>query len=131
MDENDISRWFGEYVDVFEACGRGESHVRSLLSYWGVPLLVATDDGFVALTTEDQVVTAAQQQIDRLRAASYDHSEVLGFDVTRLNATSALYRGEYSWQGSNGEEIGRPTVTFLLTDGLDGPRISALVPHST
>ena len=70
MEENDISRWFGQWVEVFVACGRGESDARSLLAYYGVPLLVATDDGFIALTTEDQVVGAAQQQIDGMRAAA-------------------------------------------------------------
>ena len=130
MDEDEVSRWFGEYLDVFEACGRGERDAAALLAYWGVPLLVATDDGFFALTTEDQVVAAARQQIDRLRAGGYDRSDVLGSDVTWLNATSALYRGEFSWRRADGEEIGRPTVTYLFTDGSDGPRISALVPHS-
>jgi hypothetical protein len=48
VDENDVGRWFGEYLKVFEACGRGESDARSLLAYYGVPLLVASDDGFLA-----------------------------------------------------------------------------------
>ena len=130
VDENQVGRWVAEYVDAFAACGRGESDARSLLSYWGVPLLLATDEGFFPLTTEDQVVEAAQQQIDRLRAAGYDHSDVLGFHVTRLNATSALYRGEFSWRRRDGDEIGRPTVTFLVTAGSDRPSISALAPHS-
>ena len=96
MDENDVSRWVGEYVDVFASCGRGESDTRSLLAYYGVPVLFATDHAFIALTTEDQVVEAVQQQIDGMRAAAYDHSDVLASDVTVLNATSALYRGDFS-----------------------------------
>lgn len=129
MDEDQVRRWFGEYLDVFEACGRGESDARGLLAYWGVPLLVATDDGFSALTTEAQVLEAARQQLDRLNAAGYDRSDALGSDVTWLNATSALYQGEFSWRRADGDELGRPVVTYLLTDGPDGLRISALVPH--
>lgn len=64
MNATDVSRWFGEYLEVFEACGRGDSEARSLLAYYGVPLVAATDDGFAALSTEDQVVAVAQQQID-------------------------------------------------------------------
>lgn len=130
MDENDVSRWFGEYLDVFAACGRGESDTRSLLSYYGVPVLFATDDGFIALTSEDHVVAAAQQQIDGMRAAGYDHSDILGSDVTVLNATSLLYRGEFSRRRADGDEISRLTVTYLVTDGSAGRRISALVLHS-
>jgi hypothetical protein len=55
---------FGEYVEAFAACGRGESETRALLAYYGVPLLLATDGGFIALTTEDQLVGTMQQQID-------------------------------------------------------------------
>jgi hypothetical protein len=130
MNEHDVSRWFGDYVGVFEACGRGESDARSLLAYYGVPLLLATDDGFIALTTEDQVVGAVQQHIDGMRAAAYDHSEILGSDVTVLNATSALYRQEFSRRRADGDEISRLTVTYLVTDGSVGRRISALLVQS-
>jgi len=130
VDEHDVDRWLGEYLDAFAACGRGESDAASLLAYYGIPLLLATDDGFIALTSDDQIVAAAQQQIDGMRAADYDHSEVLGSEVTVLNATSALYRGAFSRRRADGAEIGRFTVTYLVTDGSVGRRISALVLHS-
>lgn len=130
MNSNDVSRWFGEYLDVFAACGRGEGNTTSLLAYYGVPLLIATDDGFVALTSEDQVVAAAQPQIDGMRTANYDHSEVLHSDVIGLNATSAIYRGEFSRVRDDGTEISRLTVSYLVTDGPVGRRISALAVHS-
>ncbi len=130
MDGNDVGRWFGEYLKVFEACGRGENEADSLLAYYGVPLLVVTDDGFIALETEDQVVAAAQQQIDGMRAAAYDHSDVLSAEITVLNAKSALYLGDFSRRRADEGEIGRLTVTYLVTDGSVGRRISTLVLHS-
>lgn len=129
MEDSDVSRWFGEYLDAFAACGRGESDTTSLLSYYGVPLLLTTDDASLALTTDDQVVTAAQQQVDGMRAANYDHSQVLDSQVTVLNSTSALYRGAFSRQRSDGSEISRLTATYLVTDGPAGPRISVLAIH--
>ena len=130
MNDNDVSRWFAEYLDAFAACGRGERPATSLLAYYGVPLLLATDDGFVALTNEDQVVAVAKQQIDGMRAANYDHSDVLHSDVTVLNAASAIYRGEFSRVRGSGAQIGRLTVSCLVTDGLAGRRVSALAVHS-
>jgi hypothetical protein len=130
VDKSDVSRWFGEYLDAFAACGRGESDTASLLAYYGVPLLLTTDDGFVALTSDDQVVAAMQGQVDGMRAADYRRSEVLGSEVTVLNSTSALYRGTFSRQRSDGGEIGRLTGTYLVTDGSIGRRISALAVHS-
>ena len=61
VDSSDVSRWFGEYLDVFAACGRGESDTNALLGYYGVPLLVTTDGGF---TAPDRCVP-----LSRLRAA--------------------------------------------------------------
>jgi hypothetical protein len=126
----DVNGWFDEYLDTFAACGRGERNATSLLGYYGVPLLLATDDGFVALASEDQVVAVAKQQIDGMQAAAYDHSNILHSEVTVVNATSAIYRGEFSRVRADGAEINRLAVTYLVTDGPAGRRISALVVHS-
>ena len=130
VDTNDVNEWFGEYLAAFAACGRGESDAASLLAYYGVPLLVTTDDGFFALTSGDQVVAVMQQQVDGMRAASYGRSEVLGSRVTILNSTSALYHGTFAWHNSDGGEISRPALTYLVTNGPAGRRISALAVHS-
>jgi len=130
VDSGDVSRWFGGYLDAFAACGRGERDTAALLAYYGVPLLLTTDGGFFALTSDDQVVAAVQQQVDGMRAAGYHHSEILDSEVAVLNATSALYRGTFSRQTSDGGEIGRLTATYLVTDGAAGRRIAVLAVHS-
>lgn len=125
-----MNRWFGEYLNAFAACGRGESAAVCLLTYYGVPLLVTTDEGFFAVTSDEQVVAVLQQQVDGMRAAGYSHSQILGSEVTVLNSTSALYRGTLSRQRSDGAEISRLTATYLVTGGPAGRRISALLVHS-
>jgi hypothetical protein len=100
VDSNGVSRWFGEYLDAFAACGRGE------------------------------VVAAVQEQVDGMRAAAYGRSEILDSEVTVLNSTSALYRGTFSRQRSDGGEISRLTATYLVTDGAAGRCISVLAVHS-
>jgi hypothetical protein len=130
VDSSDVSPWFGEYLDAFAACGRGEKDTASLLAYYGVPLLITTDGGVFALTSGDQIVAAVAPQIDGMRAAGYHRSEVLGSEITVLNATSALYQGMYAYHRSDGSEISRVTVTYLVTDGTAGRRISVLAVHS-
>jgi hypothetical protein len=130
VDSDDVSQWFGEYLDAYTACGRGERDTDELLAYYGVPLLVTTDDGVFALTSDDQVLEVMRHQVDGMRVAGYARSEALGSEVTVLNSTSALYRGTYSWQKSDGAEIRRVTLTYLVTDGPAGRRISALLVHS-
>lgn len=129
MNDSDVRKWIGEYLDAFAACGRGDGDAASLLAYYGVPLLVTTDDGLIAVTSEEQVLAVAKQQIDGMRAANYDHTDVLDSDVTVVNAASALYRGEFSRVGAQGDEISRLRLSYLVTDGPVGCRISALLVH--
>jgi hypothetical protein len=126
VDDNDVSRWFGEYLDAFAACGRGESETATLLDWYGVPLLITTDDGSFPLTTGDQVVAALQPQVDGMRAAGYHRSEILDAEISVLNGTSALYHGTFSRRQADGSEVGRVTATYLVTDGPAGRRISVL-----
>jgi hypothetical protein len=79
--------------------------------------LLSTDDGFFALTSDDEVVAAVQLQVDAMRAAAYDRSVILDAEITALNSTSALDRGTFSRQRSDGSEINRLTATYLVTDG--------------
>lgn len=129
VDNRDASLWFRQYLDAFAACGRGETSTAALLAYYGVPLLLTTDGGVFALTSDDQIVAAVQPQVDRMRAAGYHHSEVVGSEVNVLNSTSALYRGTFSYHRNDGSEISLVTVTYLVTDGAAGRRISALLVH--
>ena len=126
-----MTRWFGEYLDVFAACCRGERDTGALLGYFGVPLLLTTDGGYVALTSEEQVVAGLQPQIGQMRAAGYARSEILGAEITVLNATSALYQGKISRQRGDGSEISLLVATYLVTDGPAGRRFSALAVQSS
>ena len=125
-----MRRWFGEYLDAFSACGRGEKETTALLGYYGVPLMVTTDDGFMVQTSDGQVVAMLQRQVDGMRAAGYAHTELVDSDIAVLNSRSALYRATSSRQRSDGSEIGRVTATYLVTDGPAGRRFSALLVHS-
>ena len=131
VDSGDVTRWFGEYLDVFAACGRGERDTAALLGYYGVPLLITTGAGYFALTSDEQVVATLQQQVDGMRAAAYDRTEILAAEVTVLNAASALYRATFSRQRGDGSEVGRVSGTYLVTEGVAGRRISVLAVHSS
>ena len=126
MDSSDVTRWFGEYLDVFAECCRGERDTGALLGYFGVPLLLTTDGGYFALASEEQVVAGLQPQVGQMRAAGYARSEILGAEITVLNATSALYQGKISRQRGDGSEISLLVATYLVTDGPAGRRFSAL-----
>lgn len=126
-----VREWFDAYLRVFAACGRGECDDLSvLLQYYGVPLLLSTDQAVLALTTSDEVLGAARQQIERMRAADYERSETLESDTVALNATSSLHTAAFSRRRKDASEIGRLRATYLITDGASGRRISVLVVHT-
>ena len=131
MDSAELDRWFRAYLSAFAACGRGESEAAGLLAYYGIPLLVSTDEGFVALTTGDEVTAMAQRQVDGMRTADYDHSEILDVEFALLNTVTALCRGDFSRRRRDGTEIGRLTATYLVTGAAAARRISALAVHSS
>lgn len=131
VEAAEVDRWFREYLSAFAACGRGENEAAGLLAYYGVPLLVSTDEGFAALTTGDEVAEMAQRQVDGMRAAEYDHSDVIDFEFSLLNTVTVLCRGEFSRRHRDGTEIGRLAATYLVTGTPDCRRISALAVHSS
>jgi hypothetical protein len=127
VDEGEIRAWYDEYVRAFTVCGRGESDdFRALLRYYGVPLLFTTDAAARVLLTEHAVLDAARGQIERLRAANYDRSTLLGSEMVALNATSAIHKAEFSRQRADGSEIEHLRATYLIMEGPDGRRIFAL-----
>ncbi|HJT96455.1 MAG TPA: hypothetical protein VJ777_31640 [Mycobacterium sp.] len=126
VDADAVNRWFDQYLDVFAACARGDREIPSLLGYYGVPLILTTDDGVTALMTDDEAAAVMQSQIDGLRAMGYHHTVVLHSQVIVLNSTSALYRGTMSRRSADDSEIGCPAITYLVTVDDAGPRITVL-----
>ena len=131
MDANDTHEWFAEYARVFEACGRGATEdIGRLMSYYGVPLLLATEATAVALMTEQDVLAAVHDPISGMRAAGYDRSETLDSETTSINATTALHTAKFARRRADGSEIGRLRATYLIIDSERGRRISALAVHT-
>jgi hypothetical protein len=126
VDANAVNRWFDEYFETFSACARGDRDMSELLSHYGLPLVLTTDDGVTTLMTDDEAAAVMQSLVDGLRANGYHHTDVLHSDVSLLNATSALYRATMSRRNADGGEIGCPAITYLVTDDVAGLRIVLL-----
>ena len=131
MDAATVNRFLNEYLEAFAACVRGEREIASLLAYYGVPLIITSDDGVIALTTDSDVVAVIQSQIDGLRGLRYRRTEVLQSEVIGLNATSALYRASLARRDDDqGDEIDCPTITYVVTGARRQVRgSSVLVAH--
>lgn len=129
LDAADVHRWFGDYLETYAACMRGEREVSALLRHYGVPMILTSDNGVIVLMTDDEAGALMQSQADALRALGYHHSDVLASEATVLNSTSALYRVSLSRRNIDGAEITSPTITYLVTDDAGGLRIAVLAAH--
>jgi uncharacterized NTF2-like protein DUF6841 len=130
MDTAQAERWFATYFADFVALGRGDlADPRRILDYYDVPMLVSTDAGAFFLTDEEQVLATARRQVDGMRAEGYGRSDELAGETTILNRSCALHRGRFARLRADGSEIERVEVTYLITAGAAGTRISALIVH--
>ena len=131
MDVADVERWYASYVADFAAVVRGDiDDARHLLSYYALPLLVSSDAGCLVLGDEGQLLAFAQQQMEGLRSAQYDRSDVLDAETTLLNRSCALHRGRFVRLRADGTEIARAEFTYVIIEGPVGRRIAALIAHT-
>lgn len=130
MDEGEVEEWLGHYVAAFAAMGRGESSPREVVRFYALPLLLTTDDVVLTMRTADDVETWLHGQAAAMADAGYDHTETVSGESDVLNHSTALHRAVLSRRRADGTEIGRMTVTYLMTGQPDGLRLSALAVHS-
>ncbi|MFI5511109.1 hypothetical protein ACIA48_26915 [Mycobacterium sp. NPDC051804] len=130
MDAKTVSRFLNEYLEAFAECVLGEHEIAKLLAFYGVPLIITSDDGVTALMTDSEVSTVIQGQVDGLRALRYRGTRVIQSEVVGLNATSALYRASLSRYDDKSDEIDSPTITYVVTNADDDLRISMLAAHA-
>ena len=131
MRTADVESWFTTYMTDYAAMVRGDlDDTRRLLGHYSAPLLLSTDDSCVALADGEQVAAAVQRQVDDLRAADYDRSDQVTASTVVLNRTCATHRVLLSRIRRDGSEIARLEATYLITEAVEGRRISAIVVHS-
>ncbi|MGQ0468173.1 MAG: DUF6841 family protein [Sporichthyaceae bacterium] len=110
--------------------GRGDrTDVAALLDYWGAPLTLVTDAGTVHLPEGEHVLAVLEQQMAALREQDYGGIEELDGETIVLNAHCALQRVRIYRLRRDGGRIGEFEATYLITDGPNGRRFSALVFH--
>ena len=127
MEEVAVRAWFDEYLDALTVRGRRESDdLQPLLNYYAVPLVAVTDDVVTTLTTKEQDITFASQQVDGMRSANVHRIVTRRAEVTALNSRAALYVAEFVRETAGGDAVARLEVTYFITRGDEGYRIAAV-----
>jgi hypothetical protein len=129
LDDYGLRAFLDQYFDVFAACARGERELADLLRFFGLPVILTSQDGVTTATTDDEALAIMLGGRDALRAAGYHRTIVLRDDMNIINAVSALCTATFSHRDRAGGEIDKATITFLVTETSAGLKISVRAVH--
>jgi len=130
VDATDVELWFASYLDTFVALGRGDrDDVEALLRFYDVPMLLSAPGGTAWLRDADHVVGVMRAQVEGLRHAGFDRTEVADAETVVLNEGCARHEARFVRRTADGAEIAAFTASYLVADGPEGPRIAVLAVH--
>ena len=125
-DEDAVNQVLTDYYNAFSTLT-----VQSILCYFHQPALLIGPSGVIALPTADAVVPIFGPVMENLRQREYRRSEFSLQQLRLLSATSALAMGVAIRYKTNGQEMERLGITYLLHKGDSGWKFAVMALHDT
>jgi ketosteroid isomerase-like protein len=126
-DEAAVTRVLTEYVSAF-----GTLDVQAILPYYHEPCLLVGPQGIAALPTRAAMVAAFTPVMEGLRERGYGRSELSMLHTKQLSATATLASGVAVRYRTDGQELERVGVSYLLHKANDDRwTIAVTVVHDT
>jgi len=125
-DEDAVNHVLTDYYNAFSTLT-----VQSILCYFHQPALLIGPSGVIALPTADAVVPIFGPVMENLRQREYRRSEFSLQQLRLLSATSALAMGVAIRYKTDGQEMERMGVTYLLHKGDNGWKFAVMALHDT
>jgi len=123
-DEAVVTRVLADYYRAFSTLD-----VQAILPYYHEPSLLVNPQGVAAMPTHAALVATVAPGMEAFRARGYARSELTMLKVKRLSAGTALATGVAVRYKTDGQELDRVGVLYLL-QRVDGSwKIVALVVH--
>jgi ketosteroid isomerase-like protein len=123
-DKAEVTRVLADYYKAFSTLD-----LHAILPYYHQPCLLMSPQGVIAAPTGAEIAASFTPFIEGLRAKGYSRSELSNLRVQRLSATSALATGVAVRYKSDGQELDRTGVTYLLQKGDGGWKFAVVVLH--
>src|SRR5882724_9364340 len=120
-NEEAVKQILFDYYNAFSTLD-----VQSILPYFHQPALLIGPPGVMALPTAAAVVPIFGPVMEDLRQREYRRSELSLQQVKLLSATSALAIGVAIRHKSDGQELERVGVTYLLHKGDSGWKFAVM-----
>jgi len=125
-NENAVKQVLTDYYKDFSTLS-----VQSILRYFHQPALLIGPSGVFALPTPEAVVPIFGTVMENLRQREYGQSELSLQQLRLLSSTSALATGAAIRYKTDGQEMERVGVTYLLHKGNSGWKFAVMTLHCT
>ena len=123
-DEATVNRMLDEYYAAFSTL-----NIEAILPYFHQPALLIGPPGVIALPTPAAVLPIFTPVMQNLRARGYGRSELDQRKVKVLSAKSALASGIVVRYKSDGQELERVGITYMLHKADDAWKFAVMVLH--
>jgi ketosteroid isomerase-like protein len=125
-DETAVRQMLGEYYRAFSTLS-----VQAVLPYLNQPALLVGPAGAIALPTPSAIEPIFGPVMEGLRTRGFGRSELGSEEIRILSAQAALVTGNAIRYRTDGTELERAGITYLLRKSDDGWKIAAMVLHGT
>jgi ketosteroid isomerase-like protein len=123
-DETAIGQMLGEYYRAFSTL-----NVQAILPYLNQPALLVGPQGVIALPTPSAIEPIFSPVMEGLRTRGFGRSELGSAEIRILSGQAALATGIAIRYKTDGTELERAGITYLLRKSDDGWKIVAMVLH--
>ena|SRR4029077_5600352 len=123
-DEEAVTKFLSDYYAAFSTL-----NIQAILAYFYEPALLVGPSGVLPLPTAAALVPIFSPVMENLRRRQYGHSELKLQQLKLLSATSALAIGVAIRLKTDGQELERAGVTYLLHKTERDWKFAVLVLH--
>ncbi len=123
-NEEAVTKFLSDYYAAFSTL-----NIQAILPYFHEPALLVGPLGVVPLPTAAALVPIFSPVMENLRRRQYGHSELKLQQLKHLSATSALAIGVAIRLKTDGQELERAGVTYLLHKTERDWKFALLVLH--
>ena len=123
-DITDVTKFLNWYYAIFSTLD-----IEAIAPFFHEPCVFISPQGVVTAQTHDNVKDVFHTIADTLRSKGYGRSDLINLKVQRLSDTATLASGIADRYKTDGQELERAGVTYVLQKAGDGWKIAVTVIH--
>lgn len=120
-DQDAIHQCVGGYYDAYP------KNSAAAAAFYGEPAMFVRPDRLIMLNKREEIESLFAKMLADVTKLGYASSHLITSNIKCLNSTTALYSGVLKRLKTDGSEMGRGGVTYLLHKSDDSWKIHAVI----